>query len=332
MKIPKFCLAGGLIFAITGSFAETHAPSDVEGEVSTEDIESWLEDLSNWGRWGADDQLGALNLITPEKRRTAAALVVDGISVSLARDVETLEAADNALPFKHTMLWTGAGEGTWSADNYNVSYHGFAHTHMDALCHIFHDGKMFNGYSRSEVDSSGARQLGIHHIKNGIFTRGILIDGPMLRGVDYLGPGEGIYPADIRAWEKQAGVQISSGDIVIIYTGRWKRRAAVGAWSVRDDGAAGVHASCVRLFRERDIAVLASDAASDVLPSGIPEFPFPVHLLMLNTMGVHIFDNLDLEALATECRERKRWEFLVTVAPLAVKGGTGSPFNPIATF
>ena len=119
---------------------------------------------------------------------------------------------------------------------------------------------------------------------------------------------------------------------MIIYTGRWWRRAEKGPWNVGTDGAAGLHASCVRLFRERDIAVLGSDAASDVMPSGVPGFPFPVHLLMLNAMGVHIFDNLDLEALSAECRQRQRWEFLVTVAPLAVEGGTGSPFNPIATF
>ena len=171
MKIPKLCLACALSFAVTG-FADSHKPG--AHEVTAADVESWIDDLSNWGRWGDDDQLGALNLITPDKRRAAAALVVDGISVSLARNVEKQEAADNSLPFKHEMLLTGASEGTWSADNFSVSYHGFAHTHMDALCHIFHEGKVYNGYSRSEVDTSGARQLGIHHIKNGIFTRGIL--------------------------------------------------------------------------------------------------------------------------------------------------------------
>ena len=166
-------------------------------------------------------------------------------------------------------------------------------------------------------------------MKNGIFSRGILIDLPKLKGVDYLEPGTAIYPEDLDAWEKKSGVKISSGDVVILYTGRWARRAAVGPWSGTQ---AGLYATCARWLKARDIAVLGSDGGSEVSPSQIPGVNSPIHLLMLHAMGVPMLDNLDLEALAMKARELNRWDFLLTVAPLAVPGGTGSPLNPIATF
>ena len=307
-------------------------PKEYDRDIATADVEAWTTELSNWGRWGDDDQLGTLNLITPAKRRAAARLVRTGISISLAHNVEKSKTPDNPLHFEHTMLSTGESGGQWCADNYSVSFHGYAHTHMDALCHIFYKGKMYNGYAQNEVGADGARKLGIHKIRDGIFSRGILVDIPRLKGKKFLEPGEAIYPEDLDAWEREAGVRIGSGDVVLISTGRWARRAETGPWSVDEKGAAGLHVSCAKWFHERDIAVLGSDAASDVLPSGIEGISHPVHLLMLNTMGVHIFDNLELEGLAAECAKQGRWEFLITVAPLAVEGGTGSPFNPIATF
>ena len=329
------CLALMCVTAFPGC-AHKPAPAPASAPVGRDagpaDVERMRKELSNWGRWGKDDQLGALNLITPKKRREAAALVRDGVSVSMARNVEKAEAADNNLPFGHEMLLTGLDEGQWCADRYTVAYHGYAHTHMDSLCHIFHEGKIFNGYSRNEVVKEGAKMLGIHKVKNGIFTRAILMDIPRLKGKPYLEPGEAIYPEDLDAWEKKAGVKVSSGDVLMIYTGRWKRRAEKGPWSVDEEGAAGMHVSCVPWFRNRDVAMIGSDAASDVLPSGIEGVSHPVHLIALNAMGVFIFDNCDLEAVAAECVKRKRWAFLITASPLAVEGGTGSPLNPIATF
>ncbi len=302
-------------------------------ETSRADVERWLKELSNWNRWGKDDELGTINLITAEKRKAAAALVKEGISVSLARNVEKEEAADNPQPFEHRMLATGADQaGQWCMDNFSVSFHGYAHTHMDSLCHIFHEGKMYNGFSREEVTREGAARLSIHNLKQGIFTRGILIDIPRLKGVKYLEPGTAIYPEDLDAWEKKAGVKVASGDVVLIRTGRWVRRAEVGPWDPTRDGIAGLHVSCAPWLRSRDVAILGSDAASDVLPSGIEGFSHPVHLLTLNAMGVHIFDNCELEALGETAARLKRWEFLITAAPIPVPGGTGSPLNPVATF
>jgi kynurenine formamidase len=297
------------------------------------DVEAMITELSNWGRWGDDDQLGALNLITPEKRQQAAALVKEGVSVSLARNVEKQQSADNSDPFVHTMLVAGRGtNGPWSLDRYSVAYHGYAHTHLDSLCHLFHGGKMYNGFSRDEVGKKGAEKLSIHNVKQGVFTRGILFDIPRLRGVRYLEPGTPIYPEDLDAWEKQAGVKVTSGDVIFIRTGRWKRREVMGPWDVMDPGIAGLHASCARWMKQRDVAILGSDAASDVIPSGVKGMTHPVHVLTLHAMGVHIFDNCDLEALSEAAAQRKRWEFLITAAPLPVEGGTGSPLNPIATY
>jgi kynurenine formamidase len=297
------------------------------------DVERLHSELSNWGRWGKDDQLGALNLITPEKRKQAAALVREGISVSLARNAEEVTAADNPDPFSQVMLKTGNEPGNqWAVDNFSVSYHGFAHTHMDSLCHLLYEGKMYNGFSQKEITDQGTAKLSIHNAKTGIFTRGVLIDIPALRGVEYLEPGTPIYPEELTAWENRAGVKLGSGDVVFFRTGRWARRAAKGPWSVQESGAAGLHASCATWIRERDVAMVGSDAAMDVMPSGIPGMTHPIHLLTLNAMGVHIFDNCDLEAVAKACERLQRWDFLVTAAPIPVEGGTGSPLNPIASF
>jgi kynurenine formamidase len=313
-------------------FAAFLAQAQSTHNLTKTDIDRMMKELSNWNRWGADDQIGALHLITPAKRKEAAALVRDGISVSLAHDVETQKAADNPDPFLHEMTATGANtKSQFVVDRYSVSYHGLAHTHMDALCHMSYEGKMFNGFPKETVTAAGAQKLPITGVKNGVFTRGILMDIPELKGVKYLEPGTPIYPEDLDAWEKRAGLKVGSGDVVFIRTGRWTRRREKGPWEAGSKSA-GLHASCAKWLRQRDVAMIGSDAASDVMPSMVEGVVQPIHQLMLIAMGVMIFDNCDLEALSAAAKERKRWAFLVSAAPLAVVGGTGSPLNPIATF
>src|SRR2546425_18707 len=157
------------------------------------------------------------------------------------------------------------------------------------------------------------------------------MDIPRLKGVPYLEPGTAIYPEDLDAWEKKAGVKVSSGDIVLIRTGRWAVRDSKGPWDISKN-AAGLYASCAKWLKTRDAAVLGSDAASDVMPSGVAGVAQPIHQLVLIAMGMPIFDNLDLEAVSAEANKRQPWEFPLSAAPVAVAGGTGSPFNPIATF
>ena len=300
--------------------------------VTAETIRQWERELSNQGRWGADDQLGTLNLITPEHRVRAADLVREGITVSLSHDYIKERAEDATSPWEHELL--GSPSAGFLSDRYTIAYHGFAHSHMDALCHNSSGGLMYNGISRETVDTlstEGCRMLGIDNAKQGIVTRGILIDIARLKGVEYLEPGTPIYVEDLEAWEREAGVRVGPGDVLFVRAGRWARRAEQGAWATGRLGA-GLHASVAPWLRERGVAMLGSDYINDVLPSQVEGVAMPIHLLTLVTMGMWLFDNLDLEALADAAAEQDRWEFLFVAAPLAVPGGTGAPLNPLAIF
>src|SRR5882762_4529101 len=295
--------------------------------VTAAEYERWKKDLSNWGRWGNDDQIGALNLITPAKRKEAAGLVKEGFSVSLASDADTVKAVDNPNPYEVEMLAIGN-------DRIGVRYHGITHTHLDSLAHINDNGVFFNGYKpdRDTVLKEGHAKNSIHNLKNGIFTRGILLDIPRLKGVPYLEPGTPIYVEDLEAWEKKAGIKVSAGDALFVRTGVWARRKAVGPWlRGRAEGgrSAGLDPSVNPWLKQRDIAILGSDHPQYVSPSNLRG---AIHDFALLYLGVHLFDNCDLEALADAAAQRRRWEFLLTAAPLPIRGGTGSPANPIATF
>jgi kynurenine formamidase len=287
------------------------------------------ETLSNWGRWGDEDQLGALNLITPAVTAAAAATVRSGRTVSCARPLDTKPAIDNPHPVAHHMIGTATEGG--GADYIAMAPHGFATSHIDALCHIFHEGRIYNGYPVETVTAHGATRLGIHHLHAGIVTRGVLLDIPAVRGVDALAPGEPVFPEDLEAAEARAGLRVRPGDALLVRTGRWYWRAAHGPWDA-STLAAGLDASCLAWLRERDVATLGSDGVSDVLPSRVEGVAMPVHTVVIVAMGVHLMDNLDLEALARACADEGRWEFLLTVAPLVLRRGTASPVNPIAVF
>jgi kynurenine formamidase len=297
--------------------------------VAKAEYDRWKTELSNWGRWGKDDQIGAVNLITPAKRRQAAALVKEGFSVSLARDVDTEKAVDNPQPYERQMLAIGS-------DRFGVAFHGVAHTHLDSLAHINYDGVFYNGYkpdADAVMKAGGHARNSIINLKNGIFTRGVLIDVPRLKGVPYLEPNSRISLQDIEAWEKMAGVKVSPGDALFIRIGRWARRAAVGPWDVGRTGLRpGPSAAILPWLKARDVALLGSDVPPSTAPSDVAGETGAVHDFTLVTLGVHLFDNCDLEALAEAAAARRRWEFLLTVAPLPIRGGTGSPVNPIATF
>jgi kynurenine formamidase len=290
------------------------------------EFDELFQKVKNWGRWGKDDQLGSANLVTVAKRKQAVALVKSGVTVSLAHNPLTERAEDNSNPFEHTML-----RGN-SMDRYAVSYHGYAHSHIDALCHILYKDQTYNGYARADVNTEkGCTKLGIDNLKSGVVTRGILLDIPRLKGVDYLEPGTAIYVEDLEAWEKKAGVKISSGDAILLRTGRWARRAKVGPWNVGQSGA-GLHASVAPWIKERGVAFAGSDAALDVTPSGVEGMNLPIHTLFITALGINLLDNQDLEALSETAAKMNRWEFMLTINPVPVTGGTGFPLNAIAMF
>jgi kynurenine formamidase len=295
--------------------------------VTLAEYERWKTELSNWGRWGKEDELGALNLITPAKRRQAAALVKDGLSVSLAADANSEKAVDNSSPYEHAMNNASASGAT---DRIAVSFHGPGHTHLDAFAHRFAGGLMWNGFSHELVTMEGkALKNSVHTMKDGLFTRGILIDIPRLKGVAYLEPGTRILPGDLEAWERKAGVTVSSGDALFVRNGRWARRAKLGAWPIAQETAV-LDPTVIPWLKKRDVALMGLES-SDVPRAGeLP--PLAVHDFALIVLGIHLFDNVNLEAIAEAAAARNRWEFLLTAAPLPIPKGTGSPINPIATF
>lgn len=300
-------------------------------DVTKTQFDSWLQEISNWGRWGADDQLGTLNLITPEKIKAAADLVREGVTVSLALDLNKQADELNANPFEHTLTVATFGGHEVAGDRYAVEYHGFAHSHIDGLPHFAHGGKMYNGFSVDTLKSDGAQKLGIHNAKNGIVSRGVLIDMPWFKGVDYLEPTTVITVDDLEAWERKTGVTVSSGDVLLIRTGRWERVRQKGQWNFLE-AAAGSHASVAKWLKARDVAVIGSDGVSDAMPSHVEGLANPLHELVLVGLGMLILDNLDLDAVAQAAAARERWTFMFVGAPLRVPGGTGSPLNPLAIF
>ena len=307
--------------------ASIAAPGD---PVTTKDqVNKWMTELSNWGRWGKADQIGTLNLITAQKRKQALGLVKDGLSVSLAHTIDKEKAADNPRPLGQEMTLDAAGH---AMDLYSIWYHGSIITHIDSLCHYSFEGKIFNGFERSAIaPGPGCPSNGIENQKNGIMTRGIIVDLPRLKNVPYLEPGTPVYASDLEAWEKYAGIKIGSGDALFLRTGRWARRADKGLWNVAAS-AAGFHASVMPWLKQRDVALLGNVGVIDVQPSGVEGSPRPIHQLAIVALGLPLVDVMDLEAAADTAARLKRWEFLLTAAAVPVLGGTGFPLNPIATF
>ncbi len=328
-----------------------HAPALAEDEaidphlVTQETMDRWKEDLSNWGRWGPEDERGTINLITPEVRRNAAGLVTEGVSVSLERTIDPVHIAPDAegpLPRAaviQRMLSGWPTRTTGSTDQLMIVAHGYTETHLDAFGHHFHGGLMYNGFAAEDHVSmeQGLSRGSIAAFGDGIFTRGVLVDIPAMRGVPYLEPGTPIFVEDLEAWEEYAGIEIGPGDAVFIRTGRWQAEQALGRWNIADL-AAGLDASVIPWVHQRGIALLGSESALSVKPlpetSPItdPDDYLPLHNFALVTLGMPLIDNADLDALAQTAQALDRYTFLLTVAPIRVTTGTGATVNPIATF
>ena len=313
--------------------ATQNIPSEAE-------VLAYFDSLSNWGRWGNDDQLGTLNLVTDAKRAQAAALVQHGITVGCARPLSTNPAADVALPALHFMMQSGethclphAGEHSErqiSTDFIGMGFHGLTITHIDALCHVFWKGKMYNGRSADLVTTSrGALAAGIEVLKDGIVTRGVLLDITKVRGKAWLEAGEGVFPEDLEAAEQAQGVRVEEGDALCLRLGWYKRREQAGAVS-REIGRPGLHAATLPWLRERGVSVIVADASQDVNPSGYANLDIPVHQVGLVAMGLWLIDAAQFDDLVPHCERLNRWDFMFTVAPLNFPGVTGSPVTPLA--
>jgi kynurenine formamidase len=301
---------------------------------TTEDLDAMFASLSNWSRWGAEDQRGTLNFLTDELRADAARSVTTGESVSLAHDLATESLPEHPNPVQHHMLASGDARDANGISGYEAArdhlaldIHGLWTTHVDALSHMFVRGQMYGGRPASEVRSDGARSNTVLTLADGVVGRGVLLDIPQAVGCEYLDTGAVVTVADLEAAEAAQGVRVGTGDILLVAWGREARKRATRGF----DGFSGLHAECLPWLAEREVAVLGSDGISDPMPFvGTPEWPFPVHQIGIVAMGLHLIDNVRLAPLSERCAAHGRWEFLFTMAPLRIPKGTGCPVNPVA--
>jgi kynurenine formamidase len=299
----------------SGDSQEVGAQANLS-EVTKDQFDEWMTELSNWGRWGADDERGVLNLITEQKRQQAGALVQTGITVSLAHPIPR-QPGDASRPINTNGALTNRFlvQGDFLFERIEVAYHGLALSHFDALCHVSYNGKLYNGFDFAEVvtDDGGCSKLSVNSAEEGIVTRGILLDIPETR----------VRVSDIEAFEERTGITISSGDALLLRT----KRPGVEPDEL---GSAGYEPSLIPFFKERDIALLGADIPQE--GGNIPGQFIPIHTFTIVALGMNLLDNLALHELAETAERLNRWEFMLVVEPLRVERGAGSPVNPVAIF
>jgi kynurenine formamidase len=295
-----------------------------------------FDEVCNWGRWSQRPERGALNHLTPERVIAAARLVRSGVTVSLSLPLDTHPRIDNPEPADHHMTMLpnqdiGSGSVRFSKDYVGIDYHNEGHSHIDAFSHVAYEGRFYDGQPEESVTAEGAAAGTIDVLRNGLVGRGVLLDIPRLRGVPWLEPGEYVSTADLESAERAQRVRVGTGDILLVRTGHTRRRAELPPWDTAN-AKAGLHPTTATFLAERRVSALGSDGNNDTAPSAIEGVGFPMHVLAINAMGVHLLDYLQLEDLAGQCERARRWEFLFTAAPLRLTNGTGSPLNPTAVF
>jgi hypothetical protein len=302
------------------------------------EVMSYLHERRNWGRWGKDDQKGAMNLVTPAKRVAAARLVRSGRSVSLSRPFPKEPGINNVFPAHHFMrTHERLPAGGFAADYYGIYYHGIASTHLDALCHTWDDQGMWNGRDpKKEITFEGAAFGSVEHWSDeGIVTRGVMLDVPRFRGEPCV-----TFEKPVHGWEledicKARGLTLEPGDAIVVNCGReaWQAANPDRPYGRPFGGGVnerpGLHVSCLPFLRDHDVSLLVWDML-DHSPPGY-DIPWAVHGCLF-AYGVALLDNALLEPVARACIEEQRDEFMLVISPLPVKGGTGSPANPLAIF
>jgi kynurenine formamidase len=314
---------------------------------SETEVRGWLDSLSNWGRWGAREQLGTLNLLTPERVERAAATIAEGVLVSCALPIRYDRVPDDTAPTAatdaaplpqpaHYMLRTGEGlspdpevrRGT--ADVFLIPAHGLGITHIDAPCHTLLRDTMYNGHAASLVQAElGALAGSVELVAGGIAGRAVLLDVARLLGRDSLADGEAVFPEDLEACETAQGVRVGEGDMLLVRTGYRLRRPRGPATLA--GGYPGLQAACLPWLHERGVALLATDTAADVRPHEYA-LGMPIHTIGMWAMGLWLIDNCQFERLSSACAARGRWDPFLTIGPLPLTAGTGSPVNPLAIF
>ena len=300
---------------------------------TTDEVNSWLTERRNWGRWGDDDSRGAVNLITDEKRLAAFGLVQQARVVSISREYPKNPGPTNPVPAQHFLRRNAREpEGGSVVDYYGFIFHGHTHTHLDALSHVWDKNGAWQGRNPDEfITGEGVTYADVTAWDTGIITRGVLLDVPRHRGTAYVTPDRPVHGWELEEIAEAQGVSVGSGDALLVYSGREAYQADNPEQFLGEAGSTtpGLHASCLPFVRDNDVSLLGWDMM-DAKPNeyGIP---WAMHGVIY-AYGVPLLDNSLLQPLAEACAEEGRYEFLLIIAPLKVVGGTGSPVNPLAIF
>ena len=289
-------------------------------------VEGYFKELNNWGRWGDADQRGTVNLITPAKREAALKLVRTGRTVSLARDI-----GPQPVLMYHTTFPSKRERADVVLDRFDLVYHGFTITHIDALCHVGWDGQLYNGRPfMDSITTAGATWCPIDPLFDGITSRGVLLDVAAGRKEGFVEIGQPVTPRELDAAAARAGVRVEPGDVVVVRSGDEVFRRTHPEWVPRVSPHPGLQIACLEWFREKDIAAISWDMM-DERPIGYAGFGMGVHLA-IPFLGLALVDNTNPERLAQACREEGRYEFLFTATPIRLVGSTGAPAHPLAIF
>jgi kynurenine formamidase len=304
-----------------------------DSAMSAADFQALFGRLRGQVQWGSEDRRGALNHITPARLLAAGGEVQLGRSVTMASPLAG-SAPDNPEPgarhMKHLPGESSEVPGlSFAADQLAMNVHGDADSHIDALCHVSYQESLYNGVAPEAVTSRGASALSIDDAHDGIAGRGVLLDIPAVRGVPWLEPGDCVTAADLAAAQEAQQVRVGPGDLLFVRVGHKLRRKELGPWDAALSRA-GLHPQAMEYLAERRLGALGSDSNSDTAPSVVDGVAFPVHVLAINALGLHLLDYLQFEDLLPLCKAAGRWSFLCVIAPLRLPGGTGSPINPIA--
>ena len=305
--------------------------------MSADEFRRLYQEARAWEPPAGDERLGALRHLTPERIVAAASLVRTGTTVSLGRILDTRPGPENPSPAEFRMTVPSSEGGSdpgagvrFSKEYVGVDYHNDTHSHVDALSHVVYDGVLYGGTPAS-VTPEEATAGTVEVLGNGLVGRGVLLDVPRVRGVRWLEPGQSVVTVDLTAAERDQGVHVGPGDILLIRTGHALRLAELPPFDPAN-AKAGLHPSVVRFLAERQVAALGSDGNNDTAPAVVQGVGFPIHVLAINALGIHLLDYLSFEDLVAQCEATARWEFLFVAAPLRIPHGTGSPLNPIAVF
>lgn len=295
------------------------------------------ERVNNWGRWGEDDERGTLNLITDAVVREAAGAVRGGLRVPLALPLRQDGVQTGLIPGRvnplHTMVQINQelfGPGTVATSDDIVTMGLQAATHWDALTHVSHSGRIYNGRPAGSITPHGrSRFSGIDTARH-IVSRGVLLDVARAKDVERLPGGHAVTPEDLDEAAEFGGVSVQAGDIVLVRTGQVQVYLA-GDKNAYGYPSPGLSVRTPEWFHARDVAAVANDTLTfEVFPPEIEGLWLPVHALHLVEMGMLQGQNWNLEELSTACAQQRRYAFLLAAMPEPFVGATGTPVAPVA--